>query len=710
MSVFRLLSKEVQRKIWEMQWGSFTPIQEETIPVVLDTEKDIIVSSGTASGKTEAVFLPILTAIEQSGKNKLKVIYISPLIALINNQFERLNDLCENLDIPIHRWHGDVAANKKREFINRPGGILQITPESIESLFINRTSHLKQIFKDVDYIIIDEIHSFIPADRGVHLRALLDRISAYTGKRPRIFGLSATLSDFNIVKTWLRNDEPERVEVIDSKTSEKQLLYALFHFESMNRILPIEVVEDIRQLTKDKKTLIFCNSRKQVEELTHLLNRLSQKEYRVDGYYPHHSSIAKNSREYIEKTVAKSKRPMSIISTSTLELGIDIGAVDLVIQLDNTLTVSSLKQRLGRSGRERDSKQILQMYTTEEDSLLLALAVMELNLTGWVEPSEVYGKPYNVVFQQIISMCAESNGISKERLCQNILNISVFTQLKRDNIIKLIDNMIATDILESFSDRDELIVGMEGERILRSREFYAVFEAVEQFEVLYKGRQIGSIDISPIISEGINIILAGKLWTIQGIESERRKVHVSVAANGNPPPFSSGTQIISNEIVEKTYQLLMGDEAFNYLNSGANRTIADLRTKYRLAGLKHYERPIWYDIDKMIIETFTGTKLAITLKWMFKYLGIETKSIDSLGRITITDTGDVLERLGKINVIDWDYRKILSVTKENEMFSAKYTNNLPKALIIEQHIAQKVVLEEAIQYINEKVFLFIGDK
>jgi len=178
-----------------------------------------------------------------------------------------------------------------------------------------------------------------------------------------------------------------------------------------------------------------------------------------------------------------------VVATSALELGIDIGDVDIVIQLDSTFTVSSLKQRLGRSGRKKGSSQILQLYATHEDSLLQSLAVMEMNLEGWVEPASGYGKPYDIAFQQIISLCAEYNGLKVEQIIEKLFRSSVFQTLNINKIQELVFHMIDEDILEFINGKGEIIVGLQGEKILRSKDFYAVFMAVEEYTVLYGAKK-----------------------------------------------------------------------------------------------------------------------------------------------------------------------------------------------------------------------------
>jgi len=694
-----------------MHWESFTPVQNKTIPLIMNTEKHLIISSGTASGKTEAAFLPILSKIENNASHSLKVIYISPLKALINNQFERIIDLCTDMDILIHRWHGDVSASKKKKITDDPKGILQITPESIESLFINRTRFLKSIFANVEYIIIDEIHSFIGTKRGVHLRSLLDRLSFYFSVEPRLIGLSATINNFNEVKKWISSDSPSSVEIIESTGYDKKTLYSLMYFATeKGGKAPIELYKDIRELTKRFKAIIFANSRAEVEELTHVLNRLAVREGKEEGYFPHHSSIDKKIREYVEKQMVQSRSPKSIISTSTLELGIDIGDVDLVIQVDNTITVSSLKQRLGRSGRKKGKEQILQLYATKDDSLLQSIAVMELNLEGWIEPVKNYEKPFDIAFHQIISMCAEANGLSINELINKLNHISVFQFIEHNLIQKMIMKMLDEDILEQLSDTKEIIVGIAGEKILRSKEFYAVFDSPDEFSVYHKSKRIGLLDKNPSIQSGNNIILAGKLWTIDAVDYVKNKVYVVVAVNAEPPAFSSGNANVHFRIHEKMLQILCSHETFEYVSEEGVVSLNDLRQPYHYINLSLDERPMWVDKYEVIFEPFAGTIINQTLYWMLKATGLDIKLKDSVGRITIHQTPRLKEKINELYNRDWKSEDIFNVILEHEYIKSKFTTYLPEELKKEMFAAHNFDLKGAMKFLNQIEIKYIDIK
>ena len=705
MNSFDMLSEKMKNKIWDMGWESFTDVQNKAIPQIINTEKDIIISSATASGKTEAAFLPILTLMEESAKTDFKVIYISPLKALINNQFERIEDLLKNLNIDVHKWHGDVSYSKKSKILKEGAGILQITPESIESLFINKTNYLKRLFENVDFIIIDEIHAFLDSERGVQLRSLIYRIQEYAKKRIRIIGLSATISNYDYIRNWVRYDDIENVEVIEEGKSNKILNYYLMHFPvGKDFKMPIEFYKDIRELTRDSKAIIFSNSRSQVEEMTVMLNRLAKRENNEEIYYPHHSSIDKEEREFVEKKMQESQFPKTIIATSSLELGIDIGDLELVIQVDTTNTVSSLKQRLGRSGRKSGQQQYLQMYTSNDESLLQAIAVMELQLEKWVEPSEGYKVPYDILFHQIISVCCENNGITKEELISKISNDKIFNSLKLENIIKLMYYMIEEDYLELIQGSFEIIVGMKGEKILRNKEFYGVFETPIEYDVVNIQKRIGSLEMNSSIVEGSNIILSGKLWTIEQVEDKKKKIYVVKASNAKAPAFARGGIKFNKVIGYKMMEILCGNKEHEYIDEKAKIELDDMRRSYMITSVNTNQRVIWNSGEKMIFSTFTGTTIYRTIAWMLKAVGVNVEKIDTIGNITLKST-DILKKIEEVKSKKWDIKEILNVTLERELFHSKYSKYLPDELQILMHVEHEVDLEGAREYFQKFQFV-----
>ncbi|WP_232336773.1 DEAD/DEAH box helicase [Planococcus lenghuensis] len=684
-----------------MKWDSLTPIQEKTIPLVFHTQNDLVISSGTASGKTEAALLPILSMVEKDAMHALKVIYVSPLKALINNQFERIEKICEHSDIAIHRWHGDVSQSKKKRFLENPTGILQITPESIESMFVNRSNLLRAVFKDVDFIIIDEIHSFFDNARGVHLRSLLSRLAKYAEKPPRQIGLSATVDNFELVKSWLNYEQPDNVEVLNIKGNDKNLKFHLMHVQQDAPMLPLELLMDLRELTRDRKAVVFCNNRGQVEEVTVGLNRLADREGMGETYYPHHSSIDKKEREYVEKVMTESTLPKSVIATSSLELGIDIGNIEIVIQIDSTFSVSSLKQRLGRSGRKRDADQLLQLYSTSEPNLIQSLAVMELVIENWVEPSTGYQLPFDVLFQQLISICQETDGVRYPELLDNIRAIPIFHSIEEADVQNLISHMINEDYLEVIKGSGEIIVGLAGEKLLRSKDFYAVFMSSQEYEVMENHKKIGKLDQSFILNEGDNLILAGKLWRVKDIDHDRKKVYVEKAVNGKKPSYSGFPGYIHPRIREKMMEILCSTDSFRYVNDSAVSTLNDERKKYVFNEVTPSERIIWSDREEMIFEAYTGTKITKTLVWMLRYYGVNAKIKDSTDKISFPHVDVIQKIFNKIKNKSWVEADLVPYVYEQEWLESKYSKEIGEELAIKMHIANEFKINEAVNFLQK---------
>lgn len=711
MNTFKLLSQKMQQRIWSMKWEHFTPVQDQTIPLILQTEADIIVSANTASGKTEAAFLPIITKIEDQAQAELKVLYISPLKALINNQFERIERLCQNCEIKIYRWHGDIGQTQKSKLLRNPSGILQITPESLESLFINKTGHLKPLFQGVEFIVIDEIHAFFDSPRGAQLRSLLSRMETYTRVRPRIIGLSATITNFDLVKQWVNHTGPSEVEVVEATDEDKELQYSLLHFPAgKDGKIPLELFEDLREVTRDYQSLIFCNSRGTVEETTVMLNRLADKEGIKEGYFAHHSSIDKAEREYVEKKLAASKTPQSIVCTSSLELGLDIGALDLVCQLDTTFTVSSLKQRIGRSGRKQEEPQILQMYTTSEESLVQSIAVVKLMLEGWIEPAEGYPVPYDIAFHQIISLCQEYNGVTWSQLIHALEKNAAFYKLPKTDMVSLINHMVNTEMLEIVPGLNEYIVGLEGEKLLKGKDFYSVFMMAIYYDVYCGIRKIGQLDKGVRFDLGENVILAGKLWTIKDMDTKKNKIFVQASVNAKKPKYLSDPGKINLKIAETMFEVLCSGEQFQYLDEKATECLASSRRKYSLYHVSADQRIAWELRDALIFEPFAGTAINNTLIWLLRAVsGLDIKRRPGqVERILLPKDVNLSDLIEKIQSRVWVDADLVLFIRENEWLVTKYSPYLTDELRQKMHMNREIDIKGALRFLDRYHFVTIS--
>ena len=195
MSAFDRYAPFVQDYIYRNGWESLRAIQVAAADAIFNTDENVLLTASTASGKTEAAFFPIITLFSEDPPSSIGCIYIGPLKALINDQFQRLNDLCEEADIPVWHWHGDVAQSHKERLMKHPSGILQITPESLEALLLHKHAAIPKLFHDLRFVVIDEVHSLLRGDRGGQTLCLIERLSRLAGVKPRRIGLSATIGD-----------------------------------------------------------------------------------------------------------------------------------------------------------------------------------------------------------------------------------------------------------------------------------------------------------------------------------------------------------------------------------------------------------------------------------------------------------------------------------------------------------------------------------
>lgn len=610
---FQLLSRTVQKKIWDMEWRGLTPIQEAAIPAILE-RRHALLMAGTASGKTEAAFLPVLSALDSAGQvgiglEGVKVLYLSPLRALINDQFERVERLTDTLDIPLVKWHGDVSRSKKMNWLADPKGILQITPESLESLLVNRIDDLTRVLERVEYVIIDELHAFLEGDRGLQVQSLLARMRRYMRQEPVMIGLSATVGDPAQGQAFLHAADPERVAVVNPGDVKRQIFLQAEFFEKEKTGLPPALVRDLYDLTKDQKAILFCNSRGQVEELTHRLNEVGRE---LGGplykprYFPHHSSIDKGEREWVEEEMKTTKTPLSVVCTNTLELGIDVGTLDLVVQVDATYSVSALKQRLGRSGRREGQDSYLVMYATETEELVQAVAVTELLFEKWIEPAHTRREVYDLLFHQVLGMCTERGGLYQEDLLTEIGANPVFSRLPVSRVRELMQFMLEEDWLEIVEGK--CILGVQGEQLVRSRDFYAVFQSPALYKVMHGLRQVGTVEANPLVQKGESLLLAGSMWEITDLDEQRGIVYVTPSFEGKKPIWLSGSRYLHPKIADKMYEVYTSTDDLDYLSPRAWDRMQAARAVAEELGWERERRVIREGSRSVTVFDFAGTR------------------------------------------------------------------------------------------------------
>jgi len=617
---YHLLSEPLRKYIRDKHWDELRPIQHAAIEKILSTDENYILASRTASGKTEAAFLPILSKVNFN-ETGIQVLYISPLIALINDQFQRIEEICEYLDISVTKWHGEANKTLKEKILKKPSGIILITPESLEAMFVTKPFNVKQLFSNLKFVIIDEIHSFLGTDRGTQLKSLLFRLQNVNEKKFRIVGLSATVGDYSQAKKLTGNENFTKI-LLDKAKKDVDVQFRFFESEKSDDF-SITFLKNLYQATENHKVLIFPNTRGKVEEIAVKLKKIAQLVNGHSNYFSHHSSVDKEVREYVEFFAKNRRENFCISCTSTLELGIDIGAIDKVIQIDATNSISSLVQRLGRSGRKDSDKSQLILYATNQWSLLQSLACWQLYTENFIEPPFNIEKPYDILLHQILSVAKERSGMAKNELINFLNNNFAFANIEISEINEIIEHLIQLNFLEKL--RNEVIIGIDGEFLVNHRDFFSVFKVEEEFRVVNSGNTIGKIPFTPQIMEDANIFLAAQVWKIKFIDTKTKKIEVIKTSDGKKPVYFGQTMPVHAKIREKMLEILFTKQLFPILNDLSFAEIEKMRKDFSIFDIKNLqsERPLFYKENKLRFFSFESTKVNRTLLFLFKIFGIE---------------------------------------------------------------------------------------
>ncbi len=708
---YNLLSEPIRKYIRNKRWESLRPIQAAAISKIISSENNYILASRTASGKTEAAFLPILSKVDFNEAG-VQVLYISPLIALINDQFYRIEDLCKDLEISVTKWHGEAKKSLKTKLLRNPNGIVLITPESLEAMFVNAPYNISTLFDNLKYIVIDEIHSFLGVDRGLQLMSILSRIQQINKNKITVIGLSATIGDDNYIEAKRLTGDIDSTKILLDRTK-KETKAKFKYFENSTTELSLDLLKDLYKETASNKVLIFPNSRGRTEEVAVKLRKISD---RVNGhkfYYSHHSSVNKEIRENIEHFAKNNERFNFCIScTSTLELGIDIGTVDKIVQIDSTHSVSSLVQRIGRSGRREGDKSIVTLYATNKWSLLQSLACWNLYKSEFLEPITTAKKPFDILLHQLLSIIKQLSGCSRTELIKRLRLNPTFNKITENEFNDLINELVRLDYLEKI-DR-ELILGIEGENIVNSREFYSVFETEPNFKVLHSGKKIGDIPFSPQVSIDENILLAAKIWKIKDIDFKGSKIIVIPARDGKKPKFFGGGGNIHKQIREEMLKILKSKEEYMELDNSSNEIIAEMRHDFKRFVINDfkYDCPIIEKEGKLLLYTFTGSKINNSLNFLLKLTGIELSFDDHSSSFELEiDKSEFREVVREVNS---KYEKIndylIAELNKNESLIefSKWGKYLPLEYQVEITKERFYDFENAIDLINN--INLIGDE
>jgi len=639
MEVFDRYAPFIQDYIYRSNWKSLRAVQEAAGKAIFESEDNVLICASTASGKTEAAFFPILSILEDDPSDSVGVLYIAPLKALINDQFERLDELCLEHGIRVTKWHGEASLSKKSKLLKKPEGILQITPESLESLLINRHMEIPSLFSDLRFIVIDEIHSLLRADRGLQCFCLIERFCRIAGCDPRRIGLSATIGDPEAAGEFLAAGSRRNTVIPEFDKGKEVWRLSLEHFfktdpqadEGKTIFAEISDQEEksdeapqgadpgfayIFEHSKGRKCLIFTNSREECEAVCQYLRQYCEANHEPDRFLIHHGNLSASFRESAEEDMKDDDSFKSICATATLELGIDIGRLQRAFQVDAPYTVSGFLQRLGRTGRRGDPSEM--WFVIREDHpepramlpelipwyLIQAIALVQLYIEErFVEPPRKGRLPYSLLYHQTMAALASHGEMSPAELASRVLSLSAFRNISKEDYRILLRHLLASDQINETENKG-LIVGIKGERVVNNYKFFAVFQENVEYRVHNGSNELGTIVKPPPV--GDKIAIAGRVWVVEDVDHQRREVFCSLVKGNIPAYFGDVAGDIHTRILERMYQVLEEDTYYPYLMKHAQCRLDEARKTFINA-----------DMSRPLINL--GEKMWVLFPWLGSY-------------------------------------------------------------------------------------------
>lgn len=628
LSGFPRLSGALQDAIvTQLGWRELRAVQTLTIDAILEGHNCVVLAP-TAGGKTEAAFFPILSRMGSEDWRPISVLYLSPIRALINNQEDRVHAYAQLIGRRAAKWHGDVTASTRKKLLAEPVDILLTTPESLEAMLMSTHVPVRSLFAGLEAVIIDEVHAFAGDARGAHLSAVLERLVRLCGRDVQRVGLSATVGNPEEILRWIAGSSRRAGRVVDPGGARKAPELTLDYVGSIENAAHV-----IHALHPGKKRLVFTDSRRQAEELgKHLLARDVLT-------YVMHGSLSVSARRDAERAF-EGGEDCVIVATSALELGIDVGDLDHVLQLDSPSTVASFLQRMGRTGRRAGATPNCTFLATKDAGLLHAAAILQLFREGYVEPIHASRRAHHVLAHQLMALSVQHGGVAKSDWWAWLEGSSAFAEINAEERDLLLTHLLGSEILAESGGRYAL--GPRGEKrfgVANFRKLYAVFDAPRMITVRWATNEVGAVDaqfLSALLDRDGGpkaFVLGGRAWTILDVDWSRGLCAVAPATDGRAPKWNGGASFLSYALCQAMRRVLVAEAPDPAWSRRAAEALQNLRAEH--AFLREEDAPLIAEGSKVTWWTFGGGAANLLLAKMLEAeLG---------GKVVSRNTGLTLE-------------------------------------------------------------------
>jgi ATP-dependent Lhr-like helicase len=579
-------------------WPGLRPVQELSTHAILDGNNCVVLAP-TAGGKTEASFFPLLSAMDAEDWRPVSVLYLSPIRALLNNQEQRVSRYAEMLGRRAFKWHGDTTQGQRKRFIADPADILLTTPESLEAMLMSARVPARALFAGLQAVIIDEVHAFANDDRGAHLSAVLERLMRYCGRDLQRIGLSATVGNPEEILTWVCGNSQRPRLVVKPPLPKAEPDVRLDFVASLDNAGHV-----LARLFKGEKRLVFADSRRDVEQVGNYLVG-----HGINAFVAHGSLSAAQRRDSEE--AFEQGRDCVIVATSALELGIDVGDLDRVIQIDSPPGVASFLQRMGRTGRRHGTRANCLFLASKDERLLQAAALIKLRSQGYVEPVRPRYRAAHILAHQILALAVQTGGIPAAEWWAWVSGASAFRDLTDAHRAALVQHMLTEGILVNHEGKYWL--GEKGEKLygrMNFRELYAVFSVPRVVVVLHHQTEIGNVGAEFLEAldagnQGLRAFtLGGRAWAIQHIDWTKGVCTVLPAPIGKAPRWQGSPQFLHYDLCQAMRALLVSDTIEPEWTERAQLAMTTLRAQHTF--LADSPSPITRDGQDLKWWTFAG--------------------------------------------------------------------------------------------------------
>ena len=674
MSNFEQLHPALQHHIVNsLGWRELRPFQDAVIPSVLAGDH-LVILAPTAGGKTESAFFPAMSRMLTEGWSGLSILYICPIKALLNNLDVRLERYCSLLGRRSTLWHGDVKQAARRRILREPPDCLLTTPESLEVMLVSATIDSRSLFSNLRLVIVDEIHAFAGDDRGWHLLSVLERISRIAGREIQRIGLSATVGNPEALLDWIAGScrGPRRV-FRPEEAAASQAEVTLDYVGSLENAAVV-----ISRLHRGEKRLVFVDSRAKAEKLGANLRQLDVTTFVT------HSSLSQEQRQQAEHAFA-ARDNCVIVATSVLELGIDVGNLDRVIQIDAPPTVSSFLQRMGRTGRRGSPRNCL-FLATSDDSLVRAAGLIDLWAEGYIEAIVPPALPYHILAQQLMALTLQEQGIGRSELWKWLGGVPAFREMQRERREEVLQWMIDHEIL--WSDQGILSFGQKGEEAYGRKNFlelFSVFLSPPLFSVLHGRQELGFVDELTFLGkhDGPRILLlGGRAWLVNHIDWQRRLAYVEATDAKGQSRWKGWTRGLDYPLCQAIKNVLIARGGCERWSRRATEQMEEIRHEFG-----------WLESDSTVVLigrsgevewwTFGGTRANATLA---RALTDATRSRVEHDGFSLTfesrlSLDDIQQAVKEVR--SQDVASIRPVIDEDAIEGLKFSECLPDHLAVE---------------------------